>query len=120
MELNAIKEPSSEFPMHFTLTIATPLSSNEKAPSLLIEFRDQEKDKWFLYNPMKSEDNYVTMLTSYTCFLQRNGNILGATRDLGMQRIYCYKEKYHKVCKVEIHLINRTYFYMKIFQNGLP
>ena len=50
--------------MHFIPSIATSMGGNERAPSLSVQNIDQEKEKYFLYNPIRSVDSFIYVLTS--------------------------------------------------------
>ena len=51
---------------------AISISSNERAPGLLI-VANQEKEKYFFYNLIKSVENHIKMLTSYDPLLRKKG-----------------------------------------------
>ena len=61
-----------ETPIHLMHSITTSIDSNERDPSLLIQIIDQEKEKYILYNPLKSIESYIiSPIMTHFGFLQR-------------------------------------------------
>ena len=67
----------SDFLMHFIPSSDTSMDSSKKAHSLSIEITNQEKEKYFLYNQIKSIESFINMLTSIElCFAPNNNKLL--------------------------------------------
>ena len=80
--------------------------SNERASILLIKITDHEKEKYFLYSPIKSVESYSNMLTSYNLLLAKKaylaGTTLKETGNLECKEAIANKEKSQTDSKVEI------------------
>ena len=53
-------------------SIAMSMGSNERAPSMSIQVKDQEKEKYFLYKLIKEMKSSINKLISYDSLLANN------------------------------------------------
>ena len=67
-----------EPPMHLITSIATSMSSSERAHSLLIQIL-RPGERYFLYNPIELAESYINMLTSHDSLLAKKWYLTCAT-----------------------------------------
>ena len=100
-----------ELPMYFIPSIATSMGSNGRAPSESIQITNEEKEKYFLYDPIKSIESYINICSNHDLLLAKegylSGTILNEKEIIKCKEAIANKEKSKKNGKMEIQKLHQ-------------